>query len=202
VRFRQDGIEVDYAAGMKRAHTRSRVRLPDGSLQVVGDDTPLLLEGYRFYTTPSKGLAVALQWQGAGEPVAGLLHLPPYPFYDYMQENRWTAPDGRALRFRLKPDRELPLDRAWTLDPHAFEATLLVEAPDGRHELRPGESLRVGDATLRFDGIVGWMGYRIFHDPTLLPMLAAALVGVLGLGWHLWRSWRPRRERLAEGVTA
>jgi len=204
LQFRQGGIQVDYAPRLRRSHTRSEVLLGDGTRQVVGDDTPLSLGGYRFYTTPNKGLAVALRWQlRDGEPMAGLLHLPSYPFYDYLQENTWTAPDGRALRFRVQPDRETPVEQAWTLDPRAMQGTLVVEAADGRHELRAGQSLALGDATLRYDGIVGWMGYRIFYDPTLLPMLGVALTGVLGLGWHLWRHWRrPQRDAATDGVPA
>jgi hypothetical protein len=30
------------------------------------------------------------------------------------------------------------------------------------------------------------MGYRIFYDPTLLPLFALAVLGVCGMGWHLW----------------
>jgi hypothetical protein len=51
VHFTQGRIQVDYAPGLKRGHTRSEAVLPEGTVQVVGDDTPLVLEGYRFYTT-------------------------------------------------------------------------------------------------------------------------------------------------------
>jgi hypothetical protein len=40
------------------------------------------------------------------------------------------------------------------------------------------------------------MGYRIFYDPTLMPLLVVSLLGVAGLGWHLWR----RVGRLAPGL--
>lgn len=201
--FRQDAWQVDYAAGLKRGHTRSRVVLPDGGAAVVGDDTPLVIDGYRLYTTPNKGLAVALRWQAGGEAAtAGLLHLPSYPFYDYMQENRWRTPDGRTLLVKLRIAQAVPQDAAWTLDPHALHAVLVVDAGEGAHELRAGETLRVGAATLHYDGLAGWMGYRIFYDPTLWPMLVAALTGVLGLAVHFWRRWRPMRRHAAQGATA
>ncbi|HEX6363732.1 MAG TPA: cytochrome c biogenesis protein ResB, partial [Albitalea sp.] len=187
VHFTQGGFQVEYAARLNRGRTRSEVRLPDGTTRLVGDDTPLVLEGYRFYTTSNKGLALSLQWQDArgGEPLAGLLHLPSYPFYDYMQERDWSAPDGRALRLRLRLEREVPMGEAWTLDPRTMRATLLVSAGEATHEMQPGQSIDLGGATLRYQGLAGWMGYRIFHDPTLLPMLGVALAGVLGLAWHL-----------------
>jgi len=185
--FRQGGYDVAYAAGLKRAHTRSQVWLPgEGQARVVGDDTPLVIEGYRFYTTHNKGLAPVLTWQGDGAlPLRGSLHMPSYPLFDWKQENRWTAPDGRELRFWLRIDKPLP-EEAWTLDPHELPAVLIVESDSARHELRPGESLQLPGATLRYERLTGWMGYRVFYDPTLLPMLLVALLGVFGLGWHLW----------------
>lgn len=202
--FRQGPYDVAYAPGVKRAHTRSQIWL-DGqgaAPVVVGDDTPLILDGYRFYTTHNKGLAPLLTWQpDGGEAVQGALHMPSYPLFDWKQENSWTAPDGRPVRFWLRIDRALPEQAAWTLDPHDLPAVLVVEADALRHELRPGESLKLPGATLRYDRLSGWMGYRIFYDPTLMPMLAVSLLGVLSLGWHLWgRS--ARLLPLPEGVIA
>jgi cytochrome c biogenesis protein len=187
--FRQAGYQVDYAPGMRRGHTRSRVQLPgEPGERVVGDDTPLVLDGYRFYTTHNKGFAPLLAWQPEGAaPVQGVLHLPSYPLFDWKQENAWTAPDGQVLRFWLRIEQPLPEASAWTLDPHQIPAVLVVQAAAARHELRPGDSLQLPGATLRYERLTGWMGYRIFYDPTLMPMLAAALLAIAGLGWHLWR---------------
>jgi hypothetical protein len=200
--FRQGGYDVGYAAGLKRAHTRSQVWLPgEDQTRVVGDDTPLVIEGYRFYTTHNKGLAPVLTWQGdGGLPLRGSLHMPSYPLFDWKQENRWTAPDGRPLRFWLRIEKPLS-EEAWTLDPHEFPAVLIVEFDSSRHELRPGDSLQLPGATLRYERLTGWMGYRIFYDPTLLPMLLVSLLAVFGLGWHLWgRSAAPQAQ--PEGVIA
>ena len=54
---------------------------------------------------------------------------------------------------------------------------------------------------MRYERLTGWMGYRIFYDPTLLPLFVVALLGVLGLAWHLWRR-SSQLLPLAEGVAA
>lgn len=201
--FRQGAFEVAYAAGVRRAHTRSQVWLEgQDTPRVVGDDTPLILDGYRFYTTHNKGFAPLLTWQpDSGEPVRGVLHMPSYPLFDWKQENRWTTPDGRLVRFWLRIDRPLSEQSAWTLDPHDLPTVLVVAVDAARHELKTGESVRLPGATLRYERLTGWMGYRIFYDPTLVPMLVVSLLGVLGLGWHLWAR-SGRLLPLAEGVTA
>lgn len=201
--FRQGGFEVDYAPGVRRANTRSQVWIEgEETPRVVGDETPLIIEGYRFYTTHNKGLAPVLTWLADGaEPVQGSLHMPSYPLFDWKQENSWTSPDGRPLRFWLRVVRPLPEQSAWTLNPHDLATVLVVEVDAKRQELKPGESLQLPGATLRYDRLTGWMGYRVFYDPTIVPMLAVSLVGVLGLGWHLWgRS--ARLIPLSEGTIA
>lgn len=203
VAFRQGSWEVDYAPGVRRAHTRSQVWLPgEREPRVVGDDTPLLLDGYRFYTTHNKGLAPILSWQaGGGEPVTGALHMPSYPLFDHQQENRWTTPDGRLLRFWLRLERPLPEDVAWTLRVADVPALLVVQDGEQRHELRPGQSIALPGATLRYERLAGWMGYKIFYDPTLMPLLVISLVGIAGLAWHLWGR-TARLAPLRDGVTA
>lgn len=198
LQFRQGGWEVDYRPGVKRAHTRSLAWLPgEQEPRTVGDDTALVLAGYRFYTTPNKGFAPLLAWQATGAgAMQGVLHMPSYPMFDWKQEQAWTAPDGTALRFWLRIDRPIAPDAAWTLSPQDVPAVLVVEAAGVRHELRPGGALVLPSGTLRYERLLGWMGYRIFYGPTLLPLLAAALLGVAGLAWHLWR----RTGRLAPGL--
>lgn len=189
LQFRQSSWEVGYAPGVKRTRTRSTVWLPEEATpRVVGDDTPLVLDGYRLYTTPNKGFAPLLTWQENGAPpVQGVVHMPSYPLFDWKQENGWTAPDGTPVRFWLRVERALPETVAWTLSPHDVPVTLVVEVAGVRHELKPGDALTLPRATLRFERLMGWMGYRIFYDMTMIPLLLVALLGVAGLGWHLWR---------------
>jgi len=63
--FRHEGFEIDYAPGRKRGPTRNSVAWTDadGRSQsaVIGDHRPLLLEGYRIYTSPNKGFAPVLR---------------------------------------------------------------------------------------------------------------------------------------------
>jgi len=186
--FLQAGWEVDYAPGLRRGHTRSEVWLPgEASARTIGDDTPLVLAGYRFYTTPNKGFAPVLRWQREGEEaVTGALHMPSYPAQDWNQQNTWTSPDGQVLKFWLRIEQAVPETATWTLAARTIPAVLVVEAQGQRHELRPGAEVRIAGATLRYERLTGWIGYRIFYDPTLVPLLAIALFGIAGLACHLW----------------
>jgi hypothetical protein len=188
IAFLQGRYEVNYAPRMKRGKTHSEVWLAgDAAPRVVGDDTPMIIDGYRLYTTHNKGFAPLLTWQPAsGEAVQAALHLPSYPLFDYQQTNDWAAPDGRKLRFWLRIEQPLQESAAWTLRPEDMPATLIVEAEGRRHELKPGESVQLAGALLRYERLLGWMGYRVFYDPTLIPLLVVSLAGALGLAWHLW----------------
>ena len=186
--FRQGPFTVTYGTGIKREHTTSLVALgtePGAAWQAIGDDTPLKVDGYRFYTTPNKGFAPVLTWTPAGgEPVTGAVMLPSYPVSD-VQAQQWEAPGGAAWNFWLRVDK-VPENTAWTLDPSRTPNVLVAESGSQRFELKPGEEARIAQGTLRYEWLSGWMGYRIFYDPTLLPLLALALLAVAGLAWHLW----------------
>src|SRR5512143_21378 len=100
--FVQGPVSVDYLPGLVRGHTYSRVQVADAAgtpaTVIVGDDKPLVVAGYRFYTTPNKGYALLLTWlQPGAEPRTGAIHLPSYPMLDWKQESRWTTPAGEGL---------------------------------------------------------------------------------------------------------
>ena len=193
VRFAQGPWTVDYAPGVKRAHTRSAVVTVtaegESSKHTVGDDTPLVLAGYRFYTTHNKGFAPIVTWHpAAGPAVTGALNLPSFPLFDWRQENRFTPAGGPEIRVFLDIASPLTETAAWTLDPSTVAAKLVVHAEGQRAELLPGATLPVAGGTLTYERLTGWIGYRIYYDPTLPWLFALAVIAVAGLAWHIARS--------------
>jgi len=201
--FAQGPLRVEYRAGLRRAHTTTvvRVRDDDGRTRTVavGDDVALVVNGYRLYTTHNKGFAPVVTWTPRGGAAqSGALHLPSYPRFDGAQELLWQPPGGSELRVFLRLDQPLDEARDWVLEPGATSAALVVHDGGRRAELRPGESLALAEGTLRYERLAGWMGYRIYYDPTLPALFAIALVAIAGLAWHLWRV--PLAPRLARGA--
>ena len=190
VNFVQGPFRIDYEPGLQRRHTHSTLFVPaaGGAWDAVdvGDDRPLKMFGYRFYTTPNKGFALLLTYIGPdGQRQTGAVHLPSYPMNDYKQSNSWQMPDGGPMLdlWLDMPNPVLAQDAAWTF--HVPEdSTLVVGLGGRRHELKPGQEVRVGDARLRYEDLRAWMGYTVFYDPTLPWLAAAALVACAGLGWH------------------
>ncbi|HYH22172.1 MAG TPA: hypothetical protein VD995_26485 [Azospirillum sp.] len=189
VGFVQGPFSIGYDPGMLRRHTRSTVHVPvaDGGWESVeiGDDRPLKMFGYRFYTSPNKGYAVVLTHIAAdGASRTGAVHLPSYPLNEHRQANRWPMPGGPVVDLWLHmPEPVLDENAAWSFR-LPEEATLVVEAGGARHELKPGQEVPIGAARLRYDELRAWMGYTVFYDPTLPWLAAAALVASAGLGWH------------------
>lgn len=196
--FRHEGFEIDYAPGRQRGPTRNTVAWTgaDGREQraVIGDHRPLLLEGYRVYTSPNKGFAPVLHWTpSTGEPLLGAVHLPSFPMHELRQSNEWRLPDGRALWVMLETDDKLidPAAPAQFALPRTHR--LIVRLGDERIELAPGAEGTLAGGRLRYEGLTTWMGYRITADPTLPWLLVTALVAALSIGGHYVRKFSAPR---------
>lgn len=187
--FSHQGFEIDYAPGRKRGATRNPVTWRDEAGRersaVIGDHRPLVLDGYRFYTSPNKGFAPMLAWTPAGgEPITGAVHLPAFPAHELRQSIEWSLPDGRRAWVLLQTD-EVLIDPS---RPSRFSLPsrhmLVLRMDPLRHELQPGQSVELGGGTLTYLGLRSWMGYRVTYDPTLPWLLAAALLAAFALAWH------------------
>ncbi len=191
VRFVQGGFEIDYDPGMKRRDTVSKVYLPgDGQASRsldVGDDMPLVIGGYRFYTSFNKGFAPLVTFtDGAGAAHTGAIHLPSYPLNYFKQGNDWTIPGTRkAVKVWLHlPDEVYDEEGAWRFR-KPDNASLVVIAEGARRELRPGETISLSGGHLRYEELRSWMGYTIAYN-TLVPwMLATVVIAILCLAWHV-----------------
>ncbi len=202
VKFIQQGFSVEYGAGLIRGRTRSHVLLSDGfggwKPQVVGDDRPLIIDGFRFYTTFNKGFSALLTWvPDQGESITGSIHMPSYPLFEYRQDNSWTPPGAeQEIKFWLRLNTGYTLEEEWLLDGYNASAILVVNDGDQRVELAPGSGIQLPDGYLRYEGLSTWMGYKIFYDPTLMWLFFAAMMTVLGLCIHYWQKFsdQPMRE--------
>lgn len=193
VAFVQGPYTVEYAAGLRRGLTHSEVLIPGPNSKMtardVGDDRPLVLERYRFYTTFNKGFTPILTWiPDQGQPVTGRINMPSYPLYDYKQDNRWTPPGTQEeIKFWLQLDTGLTLEKPWVLDGRNAKGVLVVTSKDQRVELNLGDEVRLEHGSLRYDDLTTWMGYRVFYDPTIQWMFFVAIAGVIGLSHYFWK---------------
>lgn len=193
VHFVQGPFTVEYAPGMQRGLTYSHVKVKtiDGKWEdrVVGDDRPLLIDGYRFYTTFNKGFTSVLTWIPAnGDPITGTINMPSYPLFEYKQDNRWNPPGSDAeIKFWLQLNTAMKEDDHWILDGRTSSGVLIVTTDEKRHEVQLGQSVQLSNGRLRFDALTMWMGYRLFYDPTIQWMFFVSVMGVLGLAQYFWK---------------
>lgn len=195
VRFVNDGFTIDYAPGLKRGATRNVVRVlghDRAAPLVIGDNEPLLVEGYRFYTSFNKGFSLVFRWLPKNGAIAerGTVNLPAYPLNEYRQALEWTLPGGGPKVWTM-----LQFDAA-PLDPHAATTfrkpashKVVMRIADHRWELEPGRQVALEGGVLAYEGLSTWMGYNVFYDWTLPWLIAACLTAVAGLGWHFWRKF-------------
>lgn len=204
LRFVNEGFTIAYGEGLYRLPTKNKVswRESDGSLQsrVIGDDVPLVLDGYRFYTTPNKGFALLFDWLQPGEePIRGAVFLPSYPAKALEQARQWQLPGMQEpVWTMLQLDEEVltPDQPGEFVLPKDYR--VVVRYRDQRIELPSVKDGRLTDrmrvvefpeGRMVYVGMRSWMGYKVTYDPTLRWLLATATLAVLALGWHFWRKF-------------
>ena len=193
VTFVNAGFSIDYAPGVRRGATRNTLRYADeDGIQrqaVIGDNQPLVVHGYRFYTSFNKGFAPIFRWQpkDGSEASIGAVHLPAYPLHEYEQAKEWILPGTRTpawvmLQFTEKIIDPEKSDRFKIPKDH----TVVLRVGDQRWELRPGQSAELSGGRIEYDSLRTWMGYNVFYDWTLSWLLAACLTAVGALATHFW----------------
>jgi len=193
VTFVNAGFSIDYAPGVRRGATRNTLRYADeDGIQrqaVIGDNQPLVVHGYRFYTSFNKGFAPIFRWQPKDAPEAaiGAVHLPAYPLHEYEQAKEWILPGtGTPAWVMLQFSEKI-------IDPEKYDQfkiprdhAVVLRIGDTRWELRPGQSAELPGGRIEYDSLRTWMGYNVFYDWTLSWLLAACLTAVGALATHFW----------------
>lgn len=196
LRFANDGFTEDYyARGNGKFHaTYNRVRWQDETGQwhaaQIGDDRPLLLNGYKIYTTRHRGFSPVFKWQpNAGGEELGTVPLSALKDGAYATSSGWQLPSGAqawAMVHIDAPDEQRRRNRN-DLGASEVEHSLVLRV-GGRHDvLRVGQSVDLDDGKLTYVRLNSWMGYRITYDPTLPWVMATILIALGSLIWFYWR---------------
>lgn len=195
-KFTQGKIEIDYVKALSRGETRSQIWLSneDGKSQsrMIGDRNTMRAAGYRFIATGNKGYSVILTWLGDdGLVTTGAINMPSFPLYEWKQQNKWVSPTGQPLflSMKLANTRDLSADSAWKLDSEDLDARLLVKIAGQEQILEAGDQIRLRQGNLRFEHVRMWIGYNIDSNPLLFWQFIAALVAVMGLGFHFYQKF-------------
>jgi len=193
--FTNHGFTIDYSPGIQRNATRNTVswKDADGRAQraVIGDQQPLALQGFRFYTSHNKGFAPVFAWHSPdGTRQRGTVHLPSYPVNEYRQAQEWSPPNSGATLWVMLQFDEVLLDPARRSEFRLpGEHKLVLRIGEARTELKPGDRYELNGGVLVYEGLTTWMGYKVFYDWTLPWLLAACVLAVASLAWHFWKKF-------------
>lgn len=209
VQFHLNSFTIDYTPNqgmVQRDKTHAVVYWRDQRGKehegAVGDHRPLVLNGYRFYTTHNKGFAPVFVWTPSnGAPQQGSIHLPAWPAHEFKQVLDWRLPGTAHLLWTQLQFDEVILDSQHPSQFRPPKAHLLVmRAREQRYELKPGQSIDFADGRLTYKELRTWMGFSVFHDWTLPWLFGAGIVLVLSLGWHYWRKCAARPWLMADAA--
>ena len=187
----QGRLEVNYAPELYRQKTHSRLLIYDSAEgqreRTIGDDIPLAIDGYRFYTTPNKGFSTIVSWidKASGEQTTGAINFPSFPAKEWSQKQQWVAPDGETISLQLNANVVSDANRAWKLSSENIDAELEIIKNNRVVPLPRGAALEFDNGMLRLEQIQLWMGYKVTYDPTLRWLFLVAVFGIGTMAWYL-----------------
>lgn len=203
LRFANEGVAARYSEQGHYTGTFNRVRWQDAGGRwhraEIGDDRPLIVEGYRIYATVHRGLAPLFRWEPAkGEAEMGSVQLEDHRQADLPPSAAWRLPGGPEVWVQLDfTPLPKPLGgKQEDLGAAELEHALVMRAAGERRIVRAGDTVEFPEGRLTYVRLDSWMSYRFVYDPTIPWMIATVLVGVASLVWfYMVRVWsKPMRE--------
>lgn len=194
LRFANDGFVEDQSARHRLHALYNRIRWQDEAGRwhpaEIGDDRPLLLNGYKIYPSSHRGFAPLLRWRGVG----GADEFGSVQLNDQRDGAVWPAvkfslPDGSDVWIMLDSTATAEPTTKTRVDLGSAELlhSLVLRMGDARHVLRPGDQIDLPGGTLSYVRLDSWMGYVVSYDPTRPWIFATVLIGIASLIWFYWR---------------
>lgn len=200
LRFSNDGFNEVFPERNVYRNTLNRVRFPDDSGNmhegVIGDDRPLVLDGYRIYTSRNRGFSAMVQWTADnGVLEFATLQLDQVAEDGFTPGMQWAIPSGPPIWLSLSTESMAVTPGTQRANLGANDApNKLVLRHDGHfYDLRIGDSAELPGGRLTYTGLSAWMGYNIIYDPTKPWLIGTISIGIASLLWfyarRLWRTW-------------
>lgn len=194
--FVLEEFTVDYGPGPMPVQNRTEtvVRLDSGQRVYFGDHRPLLINGYRFYTSSNKGYAAIFIWKPEqGEPIGGSIHFPAYPTYMYRQTTEWRVPGTEVdLWSMLHFDEQILSTERMSQFRLPNDHLIIMRYKGERKIMKPGDSLQLPGGELQYQALTTWKGFAVKYDWTIPYMLALSLIAVGALAAHYWSKYNKR----------
>lgn len=188
IRFANEGVIEDFADRDRWRATYNRVRWWDergaSGVATIGDDSPLLLGGYRIYTTFNRGYSPVFLWESSrnGSRELGTVQLKADE--EFGMSNAWQLPDGPDVWVMLDPQQDIRIERGTrrsNMGADNLAHSLVLRIGERREVLALGASLTLPEGRLTYVELKTWMGYRITHDFAAHWLASAAAIIVLCL---------------------
>lgn len=197
LRFANEGFTENFPERSKYRETYNRVRWWDesGASQIaeIGDDRPLVLDGYRIYASSRRGFSPIFHWQPANGPESlGSVELPDRDQAEMGPASKLHLPGGMEAWVLLLADAPTIAPGGQLVDRGSDDVAhhLVLRIGEQRHELRQGQSVQLDGGRLSYVRLSSWMGYRIVYDPTEPWLAATVVVAIASLLWFYARLLR------------
>jgi cytochrome c biogenesis protein ResB len=199
VHFTNEGFTENYSARGKLHATYNRVRWQDDAglshLAQIGDDHPLLIKGYKIYSTSHRGFSPLFLWQpSSGAEEYGTVQLADQQGGTFAPAMGYKLPNGTNAWVMLdfKTSEAMPGDARVDMGSKELAHKLVLRVGDARHVLHPGDKIDLPGGTLSYVRLDSWMGYAFSYDPTMPWLIATILIGIGSLIWFYARRLRWR----------
>lgn len=200
LRFSNEGFTEVFPEQNKYRRTYNRVRFPDGAGTlhegVIGDDRPLVMDGYRIYTTRNRGYAPMVQWIADDEAIQlATIQLGKVGEDGYTRGSPWEIPGGPRVWLSLSTEQVQapPGSERENLDAKKGRNKLVLRHNERFYDLGVGDSVALPGGRLTYSGLNAWMGYSIIYDPTKPWLVGTISIAIASLLWfyarRLWRTW-------------
>ena len=182
-------FEANYGSDGRYQSIRSLLQVGNSQQPtLIADSQTADILGYQFTQSSNIGFALSFVWMATdGTLVQGVSHFPSQTAYPETQgidlqlpgveKSIWIGLDIVSKRQDFfTPEFHVPEDYSYT-----------VMSTSGPQMVTPNSAVSLPEGQLMLNGLVPWIGYDLYYDPSIYFLLFTSLIGVCALAIFLWQ---------------